>query len=205
MTFPLIAFLFAAVIPVFFGKIRSAPSWLCLQAFMLGWNVLSHHPLTSPDTLFDLLEILIVRACMAPLLLRRAIHRRSGPNADLMPSNLFAWAIATALIVLAFEFGGASVTDLGMLTLGVVAATVMIALLILATNASPIAQLVALLFMENALVLFESLLPEPWPLPVHAALGVVYILTVGVGSWLLGIPSSIPEVAEHEEVPKEVM
>jgi len=204
MTFPLIAFLFAAVIPVFFGKIRSAPSWLCLQALMLGWNVLFHHALMSTDALFDLLEILVARVCLAPLLLRRTIHRRSGPNLDLMPSNLFAWAIATALIVLAFEFGGASVTDIGMLTLGVVGATVMIALLILATNAAQLAQLVALLFMENALVLFESLLPEPWPLPVHAALGVVYILTVGVGSWLLGTPSK-PESAVLEEEPKEVM
>ena len=60
----------------------------------------------------------------------------------------------------------------------------MIAFLILATNHEPSAQLVAVLFMENALALFESLLPEPWPLPVHLAVSGVYILTVAVGSWL---------------------
>jgi hydrogenase-4 membrane subunit HyfE len=43
-------------------------------------------------------------------------------------------------------------------------------LLLLASNDSPAAQLVAVLFMENAIALFESLLPEPWPLPVHVAL-----------------------------------
>lgn len=204
MTLTLIVFLLAAVIPVFFGKIRSAPLWLCLQSIMLGWNGIAVHAEISNHALITLLEIVVVRVCITPILLRRTIHRRVEPNLDLMPSNLFAWAIATALIVLAFEFGGASVADLGALTLGVVGATVMIALLILSTNDSPPAQLVALLFMENALVLFESLLPEPWPLPVHAALGVVYVLTVGVGSWLLGAPNT-PVPAALQEKPKEVV
>ena len=60
--------------------------------------------------------------------------------------------------------------------------------MLLAANDSPPAQLVALLFMENAIALFESLLPEPWPLPVHAALAVIYLLTVAVGAWLVGAP-----------------
>ncbi len=76
------------------------------------------------------------------------------------------------------------------LTLGVVGATVAVALLLLATNDSPPAQLVALLFMENAIALFESLLPEPWPLPVHGALSAIYLLTVGVGGWLIGAPAA---------------
>jgi hypothetical protein len=61
-----------------------------------------------------------------------------------------------------------------------------VALLLLSANSAPPAQLVAVLFMENALALFESLLPEPWPLPVHAALSAIYLGTVGVGSWLIG-------------------
>jgi len=70
-----------------------------------------------------------------------------------------------------------------------------VSLLLLSTNDSPPAQLVAVLFMENALALFESLLPEPWPLPVHGALSVIYLATVGVGTWLVGAPegSAVPE------------
>jgi len=60
-----------------------------------------------------------------------------------------------------------------------------IAFLVLATNREPAAQLVALLFMENALALFESLMPDPWPLPVHVAISSVYVGTVAVGSWLI--------------------
>jgi len=44
---------------------------------------------------------------------------------------------------------------------------------------------VALLFMENALALFESLMPQPWPLPVHLAVSGVYVGTVAVGSCLI--------------------
>ncbi|WP_372528045.1 hypothetical protein [Piscinibacter sp.] len=192
MTLPLVAFLVAAIIPVFFGKIRSAPFWLAAQALALGWNVVAHGGDLSGHTLVALLEVLVVRAVIAPTLLRRSIRLRAEPNFDLMPSNLFAWTIAIALIVLAFEFGAPAMTDRQALTLGAVGATVTVALLLLSTNNSPPAQLVAVLFMENALALFESLLPEPWPLPVHGALSLIYLVTVGVGGWLIGAPEALP-------------
>jgi hydrogenase-4 membrane subunit HyfE len=196
MTLPLIAFLFAAVVPVFFGKTRAAPLWLAVQSLALGWNGVAHHGELSSHALVTLIEVLIVRAAVAPLLLRRAIRLRAEPNLDLMPSNLFAWAIAIALIVLAFEFGAPAMTDRQAFTLGAIGATVAVALLLLSTNNSPPAQLVAVLFMENALALFESLLPEPWPLPIHAALGAIYLATVSVGSWLIGTADSAPTSAD---------
>jgi hydrogenase-4 membrane subunit HyfE len=190
MTLPLIVFLLAVVVPVFFGKIRSAPLWLAVQALALGWNGAALHGELSGHGLVALLEVLVVRAAVAPALLRRAIRLRAEPNLDLMPSNLFAWAIALALIVLAFQFGAPAMTDRQALTLGAVGATVAVALLLLSTNDSPAAQLVAVLFMENALALFESLLPLPWPLPVHGALTAIYLATVGVGGWLIGAPEA---------------
>jgi hydrogenase-4 membrane subunit HyfE len=209
MTLPLIAFLVAAVIPIFFGKIRSAPFWLAAQAAALAWNVaLQGDP--SLHTYVALIEVLAVRSLIAPRLLRRAIRLRGEPNLDLMPSNLFTWAIAIALVVLAFEFAAPAMSDRQALTLGVVGATVAVSLLLLSTNDSPPAQLVAVLFMENGLALFESLLPEPWPLPVHGALSAIYLLTVSVGSWLIAKPdpgnvhaaaASEPARAEARETP----
>lgn len=198
MTAPLLLFLVAAVIPVFFAKTRSAPFWLTLQAVALGWAGVAQHETLSVHAAVALAEVLAVRALIAPQLLRRAIRRRGDPNLDLMPSNLFAWAIAITLIVLAFEFGAPEMGDRQALTLGAVGATVAVALLLLASNDAPPAQLVAVLFMENALALFESLLPEPWPLPVHAALAAIYLLTVGVGGWLIGAADT-PALAEDPE------
>jgi hydrogenase-4 membrane subunit HyfE len=194
MTLPLIAFLLAAVIPVFFGKIRSTPFWLSAQAAALAWIVAQHGEF-SLHTMVALSEVLLVRAWIAPRLLRRAIRRRAEPQLDLLPSNLFTWAIAIALIVLAFEFAAPAMGDAQALTLGVVGATVTVALLLLATNGAPAAQLVALLFMENALAVFESLLPQPWPLPVHGALSVIYLLTVIIGTWLIATPDPAPPAA----------
>ena len=113
-----------------------------------------------------------------------------------MPSNLFTWVVAIALVVLAFKFGAPSMVDYQAITLGVFGATVAVALLLLATNDAPPAQLVAMLFMENALALFESLFPEPWPLPVHGALSAIYLLTIFVGTWLIGTPDA-PVAQEH--------
>ncbi|MDP9878693.1 hydrogenase-4 membrane subunit HyfE [Variovorax boronicumulans] len=193
MTLPLILFLLTAVVSVFFAKIRSMPAWLAIQALALGWNSVAQHTELSPHALAALLEVVVVRGIIAPKLLRRAIRARMEPNGDLMPSNLFTWAIAISLIVLAFEFGAPAMSDRQAFTLGVVGATVAVALLVLSTNNSPPAQLVAVLFMENALALFESLLPRSWPLPVHLALSVIYLLTIGIGAWLIGRRDTVDE------------
>jgi hydrogenase-4 membrane subunit HyfE len=185
MTLPLMLCLLATLVPVFFSRVSAAPVWLSVQALALGWITLTqHHPLSLHAALAGV-EVLLVRALLVPYLLRRAIARQAGTHVNLMPSNLFAWGIAVGLIIFAFKFGDGARADVRALTLGVVASTVVMAFLILATNQNQMAQLVALLFMENALALFESLMPEPWPWPVHLAVSAVYVLTVSVGSWLV--------------------
>ena len=199
MTLPLIFCLVATVIPVFFSRISSAPSWLGLQALALGWITLNNQEEFSAHAILLGAEVLLVRAALVPYLLRRVLRRQAQTRISLMPSNLFTWGVAVILIILAFKFGDGARADVRALTLGVVAATTVIALLILSTNNQPKAQLVALLFMENALALFESLLPEPWPLPVHLAISAVYILTVTVGCHLIG--GERPATAAGKETP----
>ena len=191
MTLPLICCMIATVIPVFFSKISSAPTWLSLQALALGWITITHFETFSLHAWLVGLEVLLVRAMLVPHLLRRALGRDPDARISLMPTNLFAWIIAVMLIILAFKFGDGARADARAMTLGVVAATVVSAFLILATNHEPKAQLVALLFMENALALFETLMPEHWPLTVHLGMSTVYILTALVGCWLVGSDSTV--------------
>jgi hypothetical protein len=190
MKLALVLFLAAAVVPVFLGKTRSAPFWLAVQALALAWVALVRQGGEGGHALAGLAELLLVRGVIAPLWLRRAMRRRGEPSIELLPSNLFVWAIAIALLVLAFGFGAPELGDARVLALGAVAATVAVALLLLAANDAPPAQLTAVLVMENAIALFESQLPEPWPLPVHLALSAVYLLTVGVGAWLIARPEA---------------
>jgi hydrogenase-4 membrane subunit HyfE len=190
MTLTLMLCLLATLVPVFFSRVSASPAWLSVQALALGWITLNqHHPLTLHTALAGV-EVLLVRALLVPYLLRGAIARQGHMQVSLMPSNLFAWGIAVSLIIFAFKFGDGARADVRALTLGVVASTVVMAFLILATNQHKMAQLVALLFMENALALFETLMPEPWPLPVHLLISTVYVLTVSIGNWLVSDANS---------------
>ncbi len=201
MTLALILCLTATVIPVFFSRIAAAPTWLSLQALTLVWITLFDNGGLSLHSVLAGLEVLLVRVLLVPYLLHRALRKNRQARMSLMPSNLFAWGVAITLIILAFKFGEGASGDVRALTLGVAAATAMIAFLILSTNQEPRAQLVAVLFMENALALFESLLPVPWPLPVHLAVSGVYILTVGVGSWLVRGDATANPVEPSRQVP----
>jgi len=195
MTLALIACLIATVIPVFFGKLAVAPTWLSLQALALGWITLSQHGTLDAHMLAAGLEVLLVRAWAVPYLLRRVLRDNPAAELDVMPSNLFAWGVAVALIILAFKFGNGASAEVRAITLGVVAATVMLAFMVLATNAEPAAQLVAVLFMENALALFETLMPEAWPLPVHLGISAVYVGTAAIGGWLVRSQSLMHHLA----------
>lgn len=203
MKLALVLFFAAAVLPAFFGRIQAAPFWLALQALALGWLSLNAHHAAGEALTWHAVaagaEVLLVRGLITPRWLRGALQRRVEPNAELMPSNLFTWGLATALLLLAYQFAAPTVDSLPAatagqlqaLTLGIIASAVALALLLLATNSAPPAQLVALLYLENAIALFETLLPQPWPLAVHAALSGIYLLTAGVGAWLIGRPEPL--------------
>lgn len=199
MTLPLILCLVATVIPVFFSRLSATPVWLSIQALTLAWITVLGEESLSAHTIVSVVEIIVIRVVLAPYLLARAIRKTPQARMSVMPSNLFAWGVAITLIILAFKFGDGARADYRALTLGVVAATAMIAFLILATNHEPAAQLVAVLFMDNALPLFESLMPEAWPIPVHLAVSGVYVLTVMVGSWLVRGHCATVQFSETKE------
>lgn len=186
MRLPLILFLLATLVPIYFGKTRTAPFWLAVQAVALAWNSLTHHDGEhNAHNLAALIEFVVLRAIIAPLMLRRALRHHPRADAPLIPSNLFTWGIGVTLTVLAFDFSGGAISNVQALALGVVGSTVAIALLILTTTQEPPAQLVALLYIENAIAVFESLLPHGWPVPVHVGLSLAYIGMIGIGCWLI--------------------
>jgi hydrogenase-4 membrane subunit HyfE len=203
MSLPLIACLIATVIPVFFGKLGSTPTWLGLQALALGWITLNKHPELDIHALAAGLEIFLLRGLLVPRLLRQTLHKTHAATLDVMPSNLFAWGAAMAVVILAFQFGDGARSDVRSMTLGVTASTVVLAFFVLATNQVRQAQLVAFLFMENALALFETLMPEPWPWLVHGAISTLYVGAVAVGVWLMRDQTDA-DVPVHRPIKEEI-
>lgn len=183
MTTALALFLLAVLVPVFFGRLGAAPFWMAVQGGALAWTQVSHGG-GSEHAWVAAGETLFLRVIVAPYLLGTTLAA-GGRERELLPSNLIAWMAAVGVTALAFQLGAPVLAAKDAMTLGVIAATVAVAFLLLATNTSAPGQLFALLCMENAIALFESLLPHSWPLPVHAALSVVYLLSVGVASWLI--------------------
>lgn len=196
-TLALTAFILSAVTPVFFAKLRVIPIWLSLQALALGGFVLAQegglHGITTG------LEVLLLRGAVVPWMLRRHLARHASvANIDTMPSNLFAWGIAAALLIVAFRFGDGASSDVRALSLGTVACVLTMAYLILSTNREPLAQLVAFLFMENAVMLFETLLPHPWPASIHLLLALLYVGFTAIGLWLMHGLSDSPAIASED-------
>ncbi len=181
-----ILFILLTVIPVFFGRLGSVPMWLAAQGLVLGWIGLMHEAPPDLHAILVTVEAVVIRGVLAPWLLRRAIQHSGGSNQELLPSNLFTWAIGIALVALATQFGARNGIDPHALVVGAVGIVIVAALLLLATSQSRHVQLVALLLFENAIALSETQLPEPWPLPVHLSLSAIYLLTVGTAVWLVG-------------------
>ena len=57
MRLPLILILLAALVPVFFGKTRSAPFWLAVQAVALAWNSAVQHEAGGLHAVAALVEV----------------------------------------------------------------------------------------------------------------------------------------------------
>lgn len=196
----LVIFVLLVVASVFFAAPRTTPVWLGLQALALAWHVAAHHALNSPHTLVSLSELLLIRGLLAPWLLDRA-GRVDAHMDHLLPSNMFAWLLGISLVALSFQFAGAEPRAEVALVIGGVAASVLLALLVLTFNDAGTAQLFALLLIENAALLFESTLPEPWSPWVHAALTGVYVATVWIGVRLLTHVREEPS----EEIARQVL
>lgn len=185
MNLSIALFLAAVLIPLLFGSPRTAPFWLGVQGVALAANVLGHHELLSLHAGASLLDLVVLRGVVAPLILKAANDRATRLTEHLLPSNLLVWALAIAVAVFGFQFAISAAVTESALGLGTVAACVTLPLLLLATNESLPAQLVALLMLENAASLLETFHVEPWEPVIHLGLAGLYLLIVSVSAWVM--------------------
>ncbi len=156
----LIGMLGILVVPMFVASWRLSLLALAGQGLIMAWIGYQLDPLMdTPAAWRSLFDLLVVRGVAAPLLLYTALRaRRVGPSADVRPPNLMSWTLAVAAVLLAFRFAELiepTAADDEQTFIAVATASLLLGLLLLATQGGAFSQMVGVLRLENAIALFE--------------------------------------------------
>ena len=152
----LVAMLSVLILPHVMVRWRIAVAALGMQGLLMGMLLLQYRPLDAHVTL-PLVDLLVVRGVLVPLLLERAMRSRVGSrHGETVPLRLLSLALVTAIIVLAFGFAR-RLEPLGgepQLQLAVAASTLLLGLYQLSMHTSTLWQAIGALTVENAIALF---------------------------------------------------
>ncbi len=159
MTSLLIGFLFVLLVPLFVATWRTSLLGLSLQGILLyamayrmegaSWSV---------GSALVLVDLLVLRGLVAPLLLYRVLEARRAPDRnDVLPPNLIAWAAAVGLVLLGFRLASVLLPVEGdaQMMLAAAGSAVLLGFLVLASQTGVFSQIVGVLRIENAIALFE--------------------------------------------------
>lgn len=184
----LIAFIGVMLVPLFVASWRLSLFGLAIQGFLMAWLGYQLDPaLDSATTWVRMFDLVAVRGLGAPIALYAVLRsQRAGPRSDVIPPNLMAWALAIALVLVAFRFADMLVPVEGDERSFVAGATagLLLGLLVLATQTGPFSQMVGVLRIENGIAFFE-LGAGHRPLALAIAQTIILIATVVLFRWYL--------------------
>lgn len=180
----LLTFLLVSLFPLFISTWRTSLTGLSAQGLLMGWMSYRVEPTISAASMTTLVDLVLVRGVVAPLLLYRVMRAGQAPRRnDVIPPNMLSWGLVGILVALAFRFASRMApADPQLQThLAVAAAGVLLGLFVLSTQIGPFSQVVGALRIENAIALFELSGDHPVaPLPVRVGQLAVFLLT----AWL---------------------
>lgn len=177
----LIAFLVIAVVPLLAASWRTSLLGLSLQGFLLGWIAWRVHGHLSAPAVLSLVDLLLLRAIVAPRALYQVLSTHHAPRRnDVIPSNLFSWALVAALVFVSFRFGAAILkTDFAnALHLATATAALLLGMFVLSSQNSMFTQIIGLFRIENAIALFELMSPHQFLIPVQVGVSCIFLLTI---------------------------
>ena len=199
MTTLLIAFLLVVVTPFLMATWRTALATLSLQGLLMGWMVFRREPVSFPETIIALVDLVAVRGLLVPFMLYRTMRVQNPPRrGDSIPPNMLSWTMVGALIAIAFRFASQlDPVDPASRTTFVAVSALLLGLFTLATQTGVLTQAVGALCIENAIALFELGQDErATPLPIKLGLAAVFLLSacmyVLYVRWLRPIPAQEP-------------
>jgi hydrogenase-4 membrane subunit HyfE len=193
------------LVPLFIATWRASVLGLACQGFLIAWAAYRLDPsLRALDTWLTLVDLVVVRGVAAPLLLARVISARklTGRN-DIVPPNLLSWTVAFGLVLAAFNLAGGLVPADGdqRALIAVATSGILLAFLVLASQASPTGQVVGALRLENGIALFDLGGEHPHlDTVVHVGQIAIVAGTIGLYLWLLqGLPETVEATATQDE------
>lgn len=208
MTGILIAFVIVLLVPLFVSKWRTSLFGLALQGALLAAVAHRQREFSlSLSTAVTLVDLVLIRAAIMPASFFSTLRRQNAPlRNDVIAPNLFSWAVALALVVIAFRAADVLVPAEGneQSLVAVSAAALLLGLFVLATARGKVSQVIGLMRVENAIALFELGTPiEHASLAIRTGQTAIMIVSVGFCRWYLAglareAPSSLPPAAGDE-------
>jgi hydrogenase-4 membrane subunit HyfE len=203
----LVVFLLVILLPLFISTWRTSLLGLSAQGLLMGWIAHQAEPALSAASVSMLVDLVIVRGVVAPLLLHRILRAAAAPRRnDVIPPNLLSWGLVGILVALGFHFASRVVPAEAQLQTHVAVActALLLGLFVLATQTGVFSQVVGALRIENAIALFELGGAKPvTPLPVQIGQLVVFVVTVLLYAFYVQrLPASTAESAEPPPRPE---
>lgn len=177
----LIAFLVIALVPLFAASWRMSLLGLSFQGLILGWIAWRVHGPVSLPVILALVDLVLIRAIVAPRALHQVLSAHNAPRRnDVIPSNLFSWALVGGLVFVSFRFGTAILkTDFAnALHLATATSALLLGMFVLSSQNSMFSQMVGLFRIENAIALFELMSPHHFLIPIQVGVSCVFLLTI---------------------------
>jgi hydrogenase-4 membrane subunit HyfE len=204
MTNLFIAYVAVCLLPLLFHSRRVAVLGLGMQGLLLGLILAAHHHPWSSQLVFEYASLFLIRALFLPWYLFRSMQGgEMAGDFSVLPKNLVHWTIALLLLVGAFTLGGklSPGDPLEALQVGTASGSILIGLLVLASQAHPLGQVIGLFMLEGGITLVELLSPHPMPFPVSIGVSLVFVvLVLTCGQYLRRLLSlsAIPEKVEDK-------
>lgn len=184
----LIAFEIVLLLPLFIGTWRISLLGLSCQGFLMAWIAFHHGLHLSLDSAVELVDLVVLRAIAGPALLYVVLLRQNAPRRnDVLAPNLLSWAMALALVLVAFRVADVLVTTEGdaQTWVGVAASALLLGLLVLGTRTGVFSQMVGALRIENAIALFELADAHHSSVGVRMGQTAVYLASIALFRWYL--------------------
>lgn len=185
----LVCLMGALLIPLFVATWRASLLGLAFQGLIMAGIALPELALGAPAqawlTLFDLG---VVRGLLLPIGLYTALRATGAPSRnDVIPPNLFSWALALGMLLAAFNFSEALVREPGepQTLVAIAIAGVLLGFLVLASASGPFSQMVGALRIENSIALLELSGEERASLGIRIAMLGIFVATLAFFRWYL--------------------